>query len=84
MGHQHQCRAVFVAQAKQQIHDGAAICAVQIAGGFIGQQDFRTADRRAGKGDALLFTTRHLRGVVIDTVPQPDGLDGGGRRLVDD
>ena len=52
---QHKCRAIAVAQTKEQVHDRGPILTVQIAGWFIRQQDRRLRCAGAGKGHALLF-----------------------------
>ena len=75
MGHQHQRGAVAVAQAEQQIHDRLAVHPVQIARGFIGQQDRRARGGGARQRDALLLAAGHLRRVVVHPRAQPNGSE---------
>ena len=42
----------------------AASVLVEVAGGFIGQNDLGTRRQRPGDGDALLFTARELARIM--------------------
>lgn len=66
--------AVAVAQREQQVDDGFAVGLVEVAGGFVGQQDIGARRDGAGKRHALLFTARHLTREVIGAVGEADGV----------
>ena len=57
--------------------------AIQVAGRFVGKQDGRFGDERAGESDALLFTAGELNWVMIEAVGKTDasqeltGASGG-------
>ena len=61
MRDQEQGGAAFGIQREQQIGDGRAIGAVEIAGGFVGEQDLRPRRQRAGQRHALLLAAGQLR-----------------------
>ena len=53
----------------------AAVGAVEIAGGLVGQQDRRIVGERAGDRDALLFAAGELRRIVMAASRQPDFVE---------
>src|ERR1700748_2947423 len=56
-------------------HDLDTRSAVEIAGRFIRQQDFRIIDQRAGNRDALLLTAGKLTRKMVLTTPESDGRE---------
>ncbi len=72
--HQDHGGALFAIQRQQQFQHGAAGGAVQIAGGFVGQQDGRTQREGACQRDALLFAARKLYRVVVEASAQSYAL----------
>ena len=46
-------------------HNGEGRVRVEVAGWFVGKDDFWVGDDGAGDGDALLLTARELIGVLI-------------------
>ena len=68
---------MLVAQIKQQIHDRLAIGTVEIACWLIREQDCRARGGRAGKGNALLLSTGHLRGVMPHARAKAYSFQGG-------
>ncbi|MNP69064.1 hypothetical protein D3C76_1651100 [compost metagenome] len=55
MGDQHQGGAALLVQFEQQVADALAGMAVEIAGGFVGEQHRRLRGEGAGDGHPLLF-----------------------------
>jgi hypothetical protein len=47
---------------------------VEVRDGFIGQDQFRLLDERAGDGDALLFTARQATDKAIAMLAQSEGI----------
>ena len=52
---------------------------VQVAGGLVGQDDFRIVDQRAGNGHALLLAAGELRGQVMRAIGQADPIERRAR-----
>ncbi len=65
-------------QVAQQVEDGAARAAVEVAGRLVGQDQRRLADQRPGDGDPLALAARELRRLVPEPVLEADALQ---RRL---
>jgi len=74
MGDQHQGIAGFAMQREQQIDDHPPGSLIEIAGRFVGQQNFRAQDKGPGQGHALLLAARQLAGIMIHPRAQPDPL----------
>src|SRR4051812_40448728 len=55
--------------------------AVEIAGGFVGQQELGPIHQSAGQGDPLLFASGKLSGTMADSTRQADSLEGLIREL---
>ena len=72
MGDEHQRRAVPFLQIKQRIDDHRPGRAVEIARGFVRQQDLRARRRRPRQRHPLLLSARQLRGVVIAPVAEAE------------
>ena len=60
----------------KQHEDGFAGSAVEIAGGLVGEQDFRAIHQSAGDGGALLLATRKLARTMADALFKSDALEG--------
>ncbi len=68
VGHHHQRRAFATVEFEQQFENLLAGLAIEIAGGFIGEQDGRPGDESAGERDTLLFAARELDRIVVEAV----------------
>ena len=58
----HQNRMASVMQFAENFQDDFFVRFIEIAGGLVGQNDFRLIDQRACDGYALLLSTGELRG----------------------
>ena len=68
----------------EQVHDLHARLAIERARRFVGQQDFRVVDERAGDGHALHLAAGKLAGLLVHVVGKPDaaeGVDGAAAAL---
>ena len=72
MGDQDHGGALFAIEGEEEVEDGAAGGAVEIAGGFVGEEDRRAKGEGAGEGDALLFAAGELDGVVVEAAVESD------------
>src|SRR5437763_4546575 len=67
---------------RSQSEDGFTGGAVQVAGGLIGEKNFRAIDQGAGNGCALLLAPGEFTGTMSDALFEPDALerfaDAGG------
>ena len=71
----HDDRAwLIINQAAQQVQNIFTGLAVQITGGFIGQQERRVIDQGAGDGDTLLLPAREFIGAMRGAIAQADGV----------
>src|SRR5262245_20395237 len=59
-------------QFLKQPHDLSARARVEVAGGFVSQQELRPGDQRAGDRYPLLLTAGHLIGMMLQTITQPN------------
>ena len=71
VGDQHD-RQSLVVQILKNLHDLDGGAAVEIAGGFIRQQNRRTIHQRARYGDPLLLPSRHLRRKMLRSIGKTD------------
>ena len=74
MGDQHQRGAGGAVEVEDQFGDFLAGFGVEIAGGFIGEEDFGAIDKRSRQGNPLLLAAGKLYRVVIHAVAQPHPL----------
>ena len=58
--------AAFFVLSEEGVHDGAAGLGVEIAGGFVGEEEGGLVDEGAGDGDALAFAAGELGGAVFE------------------
>ena len=63
--HQDERRAARTVDLPQQLHDVAAVGAVEVAGWLVGQHDRRVVGQGAGERDALLLAAGELRRIVM-------------------
>ena len=63
--HQDQRHVLLAAEAHDQVEDELRVFAVEIARGFVGQQDRRRIGQAAGDGDALAFAAGKLGGKMM-------------------
>src|ERR1035437_8673027 len=71
MGDENQGFALGI-QFIENFHNLHAGGGIEIAGGFIGQDDERIVDQRAGNGHALLLAAGKFKGFVIDPIRESD------------
>ena len=79
MSDQQQSGADLFPQAEQQFDDSLAGIMIEIAGGFVGQKQFRLWCDGAGKGHALLLAAGKLRGIMRQPVIEADITERRGR-----
>lgn len=72
--HHNQGRAAFAVQRQQQPDDVLRRLAVEVAGGFVRQQQRGFADKGAGYRDTLALAARHIGGSMVAAVAQADAL----------
>ena len=77
VGDQHQGGTDLGDAGEEEIGDVGAGRLVEIAGRLVGDDDRGAMHQGAGDGDALLFATGELRGVVIEPVGEADGGELG-------
>jgi len=65
MSDNNQCSAILARKAKQQIDDCLAGFGVEVAGGFIGEDDAGIVDEGSGDGDPLLLSAAEFGGQVV-------------------
>src|ERR1043166_7956633 len=58
-------RRPLLVELLEQLHDLLALARVQVAGGFVGQDDLWIGDHGARDGDELLLSARQLVGIEI-------------------
>ena len=61
-------------EVEEKFDDAMARLAIEIAGGFVGEEDLGAIDEGAGDRHALLLATRELRGVMMQSFTQPHAL----------
>src|SRR6185437_8052336 len=63
----------------EQLHHHGLVRFVQIAGGFVGEDDAGVVDERARNADALLLAARELGGQVGGAIGEADLTESCGR-----
>ena len=58
----HDDGVALAVDAFELVHDGEGRFGVEVAGGFVGKDDFWVGDDGAGDGGALLLTAGELEG----------------------
>ena len=74
MGHEQDGVAAPV-QLPEEPDDLLAGCAVEVAGGLVGEEQRRVAHQRPGDGHALALAARELVGAVVHAVLEPHRLE---------
>ena len=69
--------ALPLVEVEEKVEDGLPVGGVEVAGGFVGEDDGGLEDEGAGESDALLLTAGELDGVVIGAVGEADGGEEG-------
>jgi len=82
MGDKNQRRPRRCVQFEQKINDAVARFIVEVPGRFVREKDFRTIDKSACQGDALLFAAGKLRGIMIQPFTQSHFLQESPRGIV--
>jgi hypothetical protein len=81
---EHDGAPTFAIELLQQLHDTLTGGAVEITGGFVGEENLRFVHEGAREGDALLFSPRELLRKVVRTVAEShagEQVGGAGRGL---
>ncbi len=76
MGDHDDGHAELRSEFAEEREDGFAGGGIEIAGGLVGEKNFRAIDEGAGDGDALLFATGEFRGAVAEAVREANALEG--------
>jgi len=63
-------------QFAEKREDSFAGGGVEIAGGLVGEKNFRAIDEGAGDGDALLFAAGKFGGAVAEAMGEANALEG--------
>ena len=56
----------------EHFEDGVGVLGVEVAGGFVGEDDGGSGDEGAGDGDALLFASGELVGAVVEAAGEAE------------
>src|SRR5579863_24407 len=74
----HEQRPPLAVQLGEQAHDDGLIHFVEVAGGFVGQDQLRLIDEGARDAYPLLFAAGEFGGQMLQPVAQPDGTQSIG------
>ena len=66
MCHDHQHRPLVTLQVHQEPSNRQRVAAVQVARGFVGQNQLRLADQGAGHADALALSAGQFRRAMFE------------------
>ncbi len=77
VGHEDDADAGFVAEFAEQGEDVLAVGGVEVAGGFVGEDEAGAVDERTGDGDALHLAAGKLGGKGVGAVGDADALEEG-------
>ena len=61
----------------EEVEDFEAGLGIEVAGGFVGEDEERVVDEGAGDGDALLLAAGELLGAVVEAMAEADELREG-------
>jgi hypothetical protein len=75
VSYQHQRGSFALVERDEQLEDMLAILAIEVAGGFVGQQDRGPGHEGAGQSDALLLAARELDRIMIAAVGKSYGFE---------
>ena len=73
MRHHHDGESTLMLGGKE-VENLFAGLFIEIAGGFIGQQHRGSVDEGSRNGNPLAFATREFSGTVVQSMPEPEGL----------
>ncbi len=76
VSHHEDGDAALTVEFGDELHDLAAALGIEIASGFIGQEDGRVSDDGARDGDSLLLSTGELGGCMVLPACQPNQVEG--------
>ena len=68
--------AFFAVELEEEVHDVFAGDGVEVAGGFVGEDDFGVVDDGTGDADALFLAAGEVVGLVVDLVVELDDVEG--------
>ena len=68
----------FVGELAEEVEDELTVGGIEVAGGFVGEDELGTVDEGAGDGDALLFAAGELGGEGVGAVGDADAVEEGG------
>ncbi len=68
----------FLVEALEEGEDVGGAGGVEVAGGFVGEDEVGVGDDGAGDGDALFLAAGELAGEVVEAVGEADEIEGGG------
>lgn len=77
-------RCAFVVELGEEVHDFFALVSMEIAGGFVGEDQAGFADDGSGDGDELLLAAAELAGIKVflpDNVEAVEGVGNEGGAL---
>jgi len=75
MGHEHERGAGGGVEFEEHVDDRSARFVVEVAGRFVGEENFRAVDKSAGQGHALLLAAGELRRVMAGAVAEADATE---------
>ncbi len=78
VGDDHHGGAALAVDAKEELVNGVARGAVEVARGLVGEHDLGALGEGAGEGDALLLAARELARAVVQAVAEADLFEQGG------
>ena len=64
--------------AAEEVHDLGGVLGIEVAGGFIGEEDGGFVGEAAGDGDALALTAGEFFGHVIEAMAHAHGFEEFG------
>src|SRR5688572_19421357 len=67
VGYEDEGGAGFSVEVEEKFDDAMARLGIEIAGGFVGEEDLRAIDEGARDGHALLLATGKLRGIMVQS-----------------
>ena len=68
MGYYHQSFLFLTDQSSQKLHDGFAVCCIEIAGWFIREHNGRIVNQGSCDSDPLLFTSGKFVGQMMHPI----------------
>ncbi len=78
----HDDGTALLGRVTQELHDHAAVGAVEGAGGLVGEQQPTRRSERPRDSDALLLSAGQVLGQVVGAIAKPDGFERAGARAL--